>query len=186
MITTASVGVGLSGKEGQQAARVADVSVAQFRYLTRLMLVHGRYSYHRTAMFILTTFWKEMFIFLPQALFQEYSGITGTSLYYPTSLVFVSFLTGASMIVIGTWEKDVSARTLTVIPELYAYGQKESAVSMATFLGWMGNAVVAGSVAFRGCWLGYADTELVKDNGLFAQGTMTFIICITWINYKIL
>ncbi|WQF77387.1 Putative P-type ATPase, subfamily IV, P-type ATPase, A domain superfamily, HAD superfamily [Colletotrichum destructivum] len=186
MIMTASVGVGISGREGQQAARVADLSISQFRYLGRLMLVHGRYSYHRTAIFILTTFWKEMFVFLPQGLFQGDTGVTGTSLYQSTSLIFVSFLTGASMVVIGTWEKDLSPGTLMAIPELYTYGQKREALKMSIFLGWMGNAVIAGSVAFNGPWLGYAKTELVKDNGLFAQGTMTFIVCIIWINYKIL
>ncbi|TID03927.1 putative phospholipid-transporting ATPase [Colletotrichum higginsianum] len=186
MIMTASVGVGISGREGQQAARVADLSISQFRYLGRLMLVHGRYSYHRTAMFILTTFWKEMFIFLPQALFQEDSGVTGTSLYQPTNLIFISFLTGASMIVMGTWEKDLSPATLMAIPELYTYGQKREALNMAIFLGWMGNAVIAGSVAFQIPWLGYVNSELVRDNGLFAQGTLTYVICIIWINYKIL
>ncbi|WYZ41964.1 hypothetical protein EsH8_V_000859 [Colletotrichum jinshuiense] len=186
MIMTASVGVGISGKEGQQAARVADFSISQFRYLGRLMLVHGRYNYHRTAMFILTTFWKEMFIFLPQALFQEECGFAGTSLYHSTALIFISILTGASMIIIGTWEKDLNASTLLAIPELYAYGQKGEALNMKVFLGWMVNAAVAGIVAFRGSWLGYVDTELVRDNGLYAQGTMTFVICIIWINYKIL
>ncbi|OHW98489.1 phospholipid-translocating p-type ATPase [Colletotrichum incanum] len=156
MIMTASVGVGISGKEGQQAARVADFSISQFRYLGRLMLVHGRYNYHRTAMFILTTFWKEMFVFFPQALFQE------------------DMLTGASMVIIGTWDKDLSASTLLAVPELYAYGQRGEAMSVKMFLGWMGNA------------LGYVNTELIRDNGLYPQGTLTFIICIIWINYKIL
>ncbi|KZL78152.1 phospholipid-translocating P-type ATPase [Colletotrichum tofieldiae] len=186
MIMTASVGVGISGKEGQQAARVADFSISQFRYLGRLMLVHGRYNYHRTAMFILTTFWKEMFIFFPQALFQEECGITGTSLYHSTSLIFISILTGASMVIIGTWDKDLSASTLLAVPELYAYGQRGEAISVKIFLGWMGNAVIAGSVAFQGSWLGYVNTELIRDNGLYPQGTLTFIICIIWINYKIL
>ncbi|TQN73736.1 putative phospholipid-transporting ATPase DRS2 [Colletotrichum shisoi] len=175
MIMTASVGVGISGREGQQAARVADLSISRFRYLGRLMLVHGRYSYRRTAVFILTTLWKEMFIFLPQGLFQEDCGVTGTSLYQSTHLIFISFLTGASMIIRGTRGRVLSPTTLMAIPELYTYGQKREALSMAIFLGWMGNAVIAGSVAFQIPWLGYATSELVRDTGLFAQGTLTIL-----------
>ncbi|KAM5349842.1 hypothetical protein ACJ41O_006347 [Fusarium nematophilum] len=186
MILTANVGVGISGREGQQAARVADFSISKFRFLSRLLLVHGRHNYHRTTIFILTTFWKEIFIYLPQALFQDRAGVTGTSLYYPTSLIFVSFLTGASMLVIGTWEQDLQARTLLAIPELYVYGQSGQGLNTRTFLGWIGNALFAGFVAFQGGWMGYGDTETVSDNGLFAQGTLIFVVCITWINYKIL
>ncbi|KAI8711636.1 Phospholipid-transporting ATPase [Fusarium sp. LHS14.1] len=186
MILTASVGVGISGKEGQQASRVADFSISQFRFLSRLILVHGRHNYHRTTMFILTTFWKEIFIYLPQALFQDRAGVTGTSLYYPSSLIFVSFLTAASMVIIGTWEQDLNARTLEAVPELYAYGQRGEGLNVATFFSWAGNAFFAGLLVFQASFMGYADTDIIDDNGLFAQGTLVFIACIIWINCKIL
>ncbi len=58
MITSSHVGIGISGREGLQASRVADFSIAQFRFLQRLLLVHGRWNYIRTAKFILWTYWK--------------------------------------------------------------------------------------------------------------------------------
>ncbi|KAH6982444.1 hypothetical protein EDB80DRAFT_592698, partial [Ilyonectria destructans] len=186
MILTASVGVGISGREGQQAARVADFSISQFRFLSRLLLVHGRYNYRRVTLFILTTFWKEVFIYLPQALYQDNTGLTGTSLYHPPSLIFVSFLTAASMVIIGTWEQDLNPRTLMAVPELYVYGQRGEGLNVGNFLAWMGNALLVGLVSFQGPWSAYVDSETIDDNGLFAQGTITFIVCITWINYKIL
>lgn len=42
MIQEAHVGIGITGKEGLQAARTSDYSIAQFRFLTKLLLVHGR------------------------------------------------------------------------------------------------------------------------------------------------
>jgi phospholipid-translocating ATPase len=45
MILEADCGVGLAGREGQQCARAADYAIAQFRFLQRLVLVHGRASY---------------------------------------------------------------------------------------------------------------------------------------------
>jgi phospholipid-translocating ATPase len=43
MIQASHVGIGISGREGLQAARVADYSIAQFRFLQRLLLVHGHW-----------------------------------------------------------------------------------------------------------------------------------------------
>jgi phospholipid-translocating ATPase len=74
MIQEAHVGIGISGKEGLQAARISDYSIAQFRFLQRLLLVHGRWNYVRTGKYILATFWKEMMFYLVQALYQRWNG----------------------------------------------------------------------------------------------------------------
>lgn len=186
MISAASVGVGISGREGQQAARVADFSISQFRFLSRLVLVHGRWNYHRTTRFILATFWKETFIFFPQALFQAQAGATGTSLYEPGSLTFVSFFTAATILIVGTWEQDLRARTLTVVPELFRYGQNGEGLGSGVYLRWFANALVAGVIVYAGCWSAYAGSELVQDAGLYAQGLLTFVVCVIWINIKLL
>jgi phospholipid-transporting ATPase len=58
MITAANVGVGIISKEGQQAARAADFAIGQFRFLKRLLVVHGRESYRRNSILILYMFYK--------------------------------------------------------------------------------------------------------------------------------
>jgi len=50
MILQANVGIGLVGKEGNQASLSADFSVNQFSYLQRLILLHGRHAYLRSAL----------------------------------------------------------------------------------------------------------------------------------------
>ncbi|CAL5418026.1 unnamed protein product [Camellia sinensis] len=47
MIQAAHIGVGISGMEGMQAVMASDFAIAQFRFLTDLLLVHGRWSYLR-------------------------------------------------------------------------------------------------------------------------------------------
>lgn len=49
MIQEANVGCGLLGFEGSQAAMSADYAFGQFRFLTKLLIVHGRWSYQRIA-----------------------------------------------------------------------------------------------------------------------------------------
>ena len=47
MIQEADVGVGIAGEEGRQAVMSSDYAIGQFRFLQRLVLVHGRWSYRR-------------------------------------------------------------------------------------------------------------------------------------------
>ena len=58
MIQKAHVGVGISGVEGLQAACASDYSIAQFKYLRRLLLVHGAWNYSRMCKLILYSFYK--------------------------------------------------------------------------------------------------------------------------------
>ena len=66
MIQAAHIGVGISGMEGLQAARSADVAIAQFRYLKKLLLVHGAWSYQRVSKTILFSFYKNITLYMTQ------------------------------------------------------------------------------------------------------------------------
>ena len=58
MIQEADVGVGIAGEEGRQAVMCSDYAIGQFRFLGRLMLVHGRWSYRRLAEMTANFFYK--------------------------------------------------------------------------------------------------------------------------------
>ncbi|KAL0472130.1 P-type ATPase [Neurospora intermedia] len=186
MLSAAHVGVGISGREGLQAARVADYAVSQFRFLSRLLLVHGRWNYARTSKFIVATFWKEMFFYLPTELYQRYTGYTGTSLYESWSLTVLNTLfTSLCVIVPGVWEQDLSAETLMAVPELYVWGQRDGGLNLRKYLGWMVAAVAQGVVVWWVCWGLYGGIA-VKDNGLFAVGNLVFTVAIVWTNLKLI
>jgi P-type E1-E2 ATPase len=60
MIQAADVGVGIMGKEGRQAVNNSDFAFSQFRYLVRLLLVHGQLSDYRLSNLIVYSFYKNM------------------------------------------------------------------------------------------------------------------------------
>lgn len=64
MIQEANIGVGLFGLEGSQAAMSADYAFGQFRFLTKLLLVHGRWSYQRVADMHSNFFYKVRFFYI--------------------------------------------------------------------------------------------------------------------------
>lgn len=58
MIQEADIGVGIAGEEGRQAVMSSDYAIGQFRFLQRLVLVHGRWSYRRLSETIANFFYK--------------------------------------------------------------------------------------------------------------------------------
>ncbi|KAK3690751.1 drs2 neo1 protein [Vermiconidia calcicola] len=187
MITASHVGIGISGKEGLQASRVADFSIAQFRFLQRLLLVHGRWNYDRTAKFILWTYWKEMFFYMVQELYQRYNGYSGSSLYENWSLTVLNTLfTSLCVIVPGMFEQDLAADTLLAIPEMYVYGQRNQGLNVPQFIAWMALGALQGILVWFIPWALYGKLNVMGDNGTFAIGNMCFTLAIMWTNIKLL
>ncbi|KAI9788660.1 MAG: hypothetical protein M1835_002165 [Candelina submexicana] len=173
MIQEAHVGIGITGKEGLQAARTSDYSIAQFRFLLKLLLVHGRWNYIRTCKYTVGTFWKEM------ALYQRWAGYTGISLYESWSLsMFNTLFTSLPVIFLGVFEKDLAASTLLAVPELYTKGQKARGFNFPIYLGWIFMAASEAMMVFF-LMLGlYGQALFTEDNGLYAMGALTFSACV--------
>ena len=93
-LIAAHIGVGISGQEGQQAVLASDYSFGQFRYicfvcnynvinvciriryLERLLLVHGRWSYHRMTIFLRYFFYKNFAFAFSQFIFAFFCGFS--------------------------------------------------------------------------------------------------------------
>jgi len=186
MIQEAHVGIGITGREGLQAARTSDYSIAQFRFLTKLLLVHGRWNYNRTCKYTLGTFWKEMLFYLTQALYQRWAGYTGTSLYESWSLsMFNTLFTSLPVIFMGIFEQDLTASTLLAVPELYhSLGHHNGGFKIKIYIAWVAMAASQAVVVFF-IMLGlYGQALFTTDNGLYAMGDLTFTACIIIIATK--
>ncbi|CAG8563411.1 1479_t:CDS:10 [Cetraspora pellucida] len=125
MIQAAHVGVGISGLEGMQAARSADVSISQFRYLKKLLLVHGAWSYQRLSKLILYSFYKNITLYMTQFWYAFHNGFSGQVIYESWTITYYNVLfTVLPPIVMGVFDQFVSARMLDRYPQLYSLGQK--------------------------------------------------------------
>ncbi|OPB37212.1 P-type ATPase [Trichoderma guizhouense] len=187
MIQASHVGIGISGREGLQAARIADYSIAQFRFLQKLLFVHGRWNYIRTGKYVLATFWKETFFFLIQAQFQRFNGYTGTSLYESWSLtLFNGAFTSLPVILLGIFDRDLQPATLLSVPELYTFGQQRKGFNVLQYLGWMVMAVADSVVTFYFMLAAFQSILFTEDNGLYAMGTICFSVGVIFINTKLL
>lgn len=77
MITAAHVGVGISGLEGQQAARTSDYAIGQFSYLIPLLFNHGRENYRRNSYLVIYMFYKNVLFVTAQFWFGFANAFSG-------------------------------------------------------------------------------------------------------------
>lgn len=142
MIQAAHVGVGISGVEGLQAARSADVAISQFRFLKKLLLVHGAWSYRRLSKLILYSFYKNIVLYMTQFWYSFFNNFSGQIAYesWTLSLYNVVF-TVLPPLVIGIFDQFVSARILDRYPQLYQLGQRNEFFTKTSFWMWVGNAL---------------------------------------------
>ena len=186
MIQEAHVGIGIAGKEGLQAARTSDYSIAQFRFLLKLLLVHGRWNYIRICKYTLGTFWKEMFFYLVQAMYQRWNGYSGTSLYEPWSLtMFNTLFTSLPVIFMGIFEKDLAASTLLAVPELYSIGRDHKGFNFKLYVWWASMGAVEAVMVYFIMYGIFGQALFTRDNCLYAMGCLAYTICITSIAIKL-
>lgn len=123
MIQEADVGVGIAGEEGRQAVMSSDYAIGQFRFLCRLVLVHGRWSYRRLAETISNFFYKNMIWTFSIFWFQVFCNFDITYIFdYSYIILFNLFFTSVPVILMGVLDQDVSDTVSLAVPQLYRRG----------------------------------------------------------------
>uniref|UniRef100_A0A453BTP9 Phospholipid-transporting ATPase n=1 Tax=Aegilops tauschii subsp. strangulata TaxID=200361 RepID=A0A453BTP9_AEGTS len=159
MIQEANVGVGISGREGLQAARAADYSIGKFKFLRRLILVHGRYSYNRTAFISQYSFYKSLLICFIQILFSFSSGLSGTSIFNSISLMAYNVFYTSLPVMTIIFDKDISEATVLRYPQILLYSQAGRLLNRSTFAEWFGRSLYHAFVVFLITINAYADEK---------------------------
>ncbi|KAG7245496.1 hypothetical protein INR49_010947 [Caranx melampygus] len=125
MIKTAHIGVGISGQEGTQAVLASDYSFAQFWYLQRLLLVHGRWSYFRMCNFLCYFFYKNFAFTLVHFWYGFFCGFSAQTVYDQWFITLFNIVyTSLPVLAMGLFDQDVNDRNSIRYPSLYKPGQQ--------------------------------------------------------------
>ncbi|VDM30977.1 unnamed protein product [Hydatigera taeniaeformis] len=149
MIQAAHIGVGIYGVEGRQAACSSDYAIAQFRFLNKLLLVHGAWSFNRITKVILYSFYKNICLYVIQFWFGMVSGFSGQIIFdrWSMALYNVAF-SAAPPLALGLFERNMSAKNCLKLPVLYKETQRTTTFDKVTFLTWLVNGVFHSAILF--------------------------------------
>lgn len=140
MIQSAHIGVGISGQEGLQAVNSSDYALAQFRFLTNLILVHGRWNYNRVAALVVYTFYKNIVYNVSMFWYTLWpTAYSGTMIY--SALIQQAYnliFTALPIVIFSAYDKDLPKKTILEFPALYhAEMRKTSFFSHKMFWKWI-------------------------------------------------
>ncbi|XP_045881808.1 probable phospholipid-transporting ATPase IIB isoform X2 [Meles meles] len=153
MIQMADCGIGIEGKEGRQASLAADFSITQFKHIGRLLMVHGRSSYKRSAALGQFVMHRGLIISTMQAVFSSVFYFASVPLYQGFLMVGYATLYTMFPVFSLVLDQDVKPETAMLYPELYKDLTKGRSLSFKTFLVWVLVSVYQGGILMYGALL---------------------------------
>ena len=167
MIQEADVGIGISGVEGMQAVMASDYAIAQFRYLSRLLLVHGHWCYYRIAEMILLFFYKNLIMIVALFCFQMFCGFTAQLLFEFTYIMFYNLIfTSLPVTILAVLDQDVTDRSCQRYPQLYQVGIQQKRFTRTLFWLYMLEALWQGVACFFVPYAAHAGGVVTSPQGL--------------------
>ena len=189
MITTANIGIGIIGVEGRQAARASDYAIGQFKFIKRLLFVHGRESYRKNSFIVCYNFYKNVLFVIPHFWFGFVSHFSGQYLYDPWlyqifNIIFASF----PIIWFGIYDKEVSYDILMKDRRYYTQGIVGKLFHSSRFWKWIIYGILQASFIYIFSF--YANESNGNRSGnvndLDASGSIAYSGVVVIVNLKIL
>eukprot|EP00929_Paragymnodinium_shiwhaense_P111733 TRINITY_DN80020_c0_g1_i1.p1 TRINITY_DN80020_c0_g1~~TRINITY_DN80020_c0_g1_i1.p1 ORF type:complete len:1103 (+),score=174.22 TRINITY_DN80020_c0_g1_i1:137-3445(+) len=160
MLQGAHVGIGVRGKEGNQAVQASDIAISQFRFLVPLLLCHGRRAYRRVATFLCYFVYKHVALAVGDVVWMHQYSFRG-HIAYPEYLssIYALIFTSITVLVVLALDQDFPDEVAESKPELYQEGLDRIWFNAEVFTVWVGSGVWHGVLA----WLG-ANLTVGSDN----------------------
>uniref|UniRef100_A0A8C0V6W6 Phospholipid-transporting ATPase n=1 Tax=Cyanistes caeruleus TaxID=156563 RepID=A0A8C0V6W6_CYACU len=140
-------------QEGKQASLAADFSITQFKHIGRLLMVHGRNSYKRSAALGQFVMHRGLIISTMQAVFSSVFYFASVPLYQ--GFLMVGYATIYTMFPVFSLvlDQDVKPEMALLYPELYKDLTKGRSLSFKTFLIWVLISIYQGGILMYGALL---------------------------------
>jgi phospholipid-translocating ATPase len=144
----------------------ADYAFGQFRFLTRLLLVHGRWSYVRVADMHANFFYKNVIWTLAMFWFLIFSSFDATYLFeYTFVLLYNLIFTSLPVGILGAFDQDTNAVCSMAFPQLYKRGIKGLDYTRLRFWLYMLDGLYQSAVIFFIPYFIYGDGTTWSSSG---------------------
>eukprot|EP00298_Acanthocystis_sp_HF-20_P017871 c21850_g3_i7.p1 GENE.c21850_g3_i7~~c21850_g3_i7.p1 ORF type:complete len:785 (+),score=338.89 c21850_g3_i7:40-2355(+) len=188
MIKEAHIGIGISGKEGMQACQNSDYSISQFRFLRRLMLIHGRWNYRRISLLVVYSFYKNITLVITQFLFGLQSEFTGQTIFDGLAGNTYNVFYTSGILVTAIFDQDVSQRILNAQPELYRSGVRNEKFNSKVFWKWWIEGLINSGILYL--MIVYLSAEQITHQngymlGMDVTGMTVFTTAVVIVNVRL-
>ncbi|KAK8878560.1 hypothetical protein M9Y10_005340 [Tritrichomonas musculus] len=152
MLSIADVGVGIIGKEGRQAAAASDFCFSKFRFLVRLLLIHGRYAMHRTSTLAQLCFYKSAVFFFIQFFYNLHNGYSVASYFSDINMISYNTLFTVLPVIFYIQDKDLCESSVLLHPFVYSDSQHSIFCNRRTIFWWYMRALFQSIVLYFMSW----------------------------------
>lgn len=103
-----------------QAVNASDYAIGQFRFLSVLLLKHGRYNYIRMSALINYMFYKNILMSSSMFWINFVNGFSGEKFYTEVAIqLFNLFYTSIPILLYGSYDHDIAPSETQRLPQLY-------------------------------------------------------------------
>jgi len=191
MIQQADAGIGIEGRDGRQASLAGDFSIPQFSYIAKLLVVHGRRSYKRSAALSQFVIHRGLIISIMQAIFSAVFYLSSVALYQ--GFLMVGYATFYTMFPVFSLvlDQDITSKKAFKYPELYKDLSKGRSLSYKTFFIWVLISIYQGGVIMYGALYLFKDefihiVAISFSSLILTELIMVALTVITWHRLMIL
>ena len=109
----------------------SDYAIGQFRFLARLLFVHGIWNYKRLCKVILYSYYKNICLYVIELWYAFSNGFSGQILFERWLIGLYNVLfTAAPPMALGLFDRPTRANTMLRFPELYKITQSKTDFNM--------------------------------------------------------
>ncbi|KAL4487095.1 hypothetical protein ABPG72_001547 [Tetrahymena utriculariae] len=199
MLQAADVGIGIRGKEGREAAKASDFSIAEFKHLNRLILYVGQEAYRKNSYLILFNFYKNQAWILVYFWINFYSGQSAQYVYDQwISQFFNLFYSSLPIIIYALFDEiHPSSQFFKVVqtdknilesrPQDYKKFTNNLIFQQKNFWKWFFygsfHALIITYISFFS--VGDNSDQQGRQSDIFCQGMLAFTCCVIITNLKV-
>ncbi|XP_063428807.1 phospholipid-transporting ATPase IF-like isoform X5 [Mytilus trossulus] len=190
MIQEAHVGLGIMGKEGRQAVRNSDYAFSKFKFLNRMLLLHGHFFYHRISTLVNYFFYKNVAFITAQFFYMFFSAFSQQSIFDSFYLMFYNItFTSLPIFLYSLFEQHTKQSTLLEQPQLYKKITRNCKLSKKYFIQWNALGLWHAVIFFFGVFLMFDGDITFYKNGKMMDnwmlGSVVYITCVLAVNIKL-
>ncbi|KAM7290735.1 phospholipid-transporting ATPase IA isoform X10, partial [Ixodes scapularis] len=159
-----------------------------FRFLRRLLFVHGAWNHNRMCRLILYSFHKNICLYVIELWFAAVSGWSGQTLFERWSIgMYNVMFTAAPPLAIGLFDRTCSAEVMMKYPALYKSSQNAEGFNAKVFWVWIFDAIYHSIILFWLTMLGIKQDVAWpngRDGGYLMFGNLVYTYVVVTVCLK--